>query len=253
MRTVVKALRILAELSTSTSALSAATLAQRLDLPRPTVYRYLDTLAEEGLVALLDRKAMVTPKLAAIMTPPRQHLTLMKVVQPVLNELVDVSQETASAHIRAGSIRRCVAEVEGTRGVRWARGVGFTAPVWSGAVGHVLMGTLSEAEMDTILANSKIEALASMSITDRSELKRLALLARSEGWSGSVNETVEDACAIAAPVLTPEGDLLIAISLYAPSSRYDELPTHVRALRDAAGRVEKEWARVGGDWAEAYD
>lgn len=250
---MVKALRILAELSTSTSALTAATLAQRLDLPRPTVYRYLDTLAEEGLVALLDGKAMVTPRLAAIMTRPRHHLTLMQIVRPVLNDLVDVSRETASAHVRVGSVRRCVAELEGTRGVRWARGVGFTAPLWSGAVGHVMMGVLSETEMDSILASSKIEALASKSVTDPRELKRLALLARSQGWSGSVNETVEDACAIAAPVLTPEGDLLVVVSLYAPSSRYDELLTHVVTVRDAASRVGKEWARVGGDWNGAFD
>lgn len=252
MRTVVKALRILAELSTSTNALSAATLAQRLEIPRPTVYRYLDTLADEGLVALLDGKAIVTPKLAAILTTPRNHLTLMQVVQPVLNELVDVSQETASAHIRSGSVRRCVAEVEGTRGVRWARGVGFAAPIWSGAVGHVMMGTLSEAEMDAILASSNIQAYASMSITDPSELKRLALLANSKGWSGSVNETVEDACAIAAPVLSPQHDLLLVVSLYAPSSRYDELLTNVRTVRNAAGRVETEWARVGKHSTEVY-
>lgn len=244
MQPVVRTLRILFELAGINEPIDIATLAKRVDLPRPTVYRHIETLVSEGLVARIDSKIMVTPKLSLLMTGVKFNIGLMDIIRPYLNSLVEASGETAGAHARSGLIRRCFAEVEGTNGVRWARGVGFTAPVWTGAVGHVLLGLLPITEIDSILAKASIDPSASGSITDRSELKQLALEAHERGWSSSVNETVEGACAIAAPLLASNGEAYGAISLYAPSSRYDALLGYTDLLRKTSSEIADEWAKI---------
>ncbi|MCL4413601.1 MAG: IclR family transcriptional regulator [Actinobacteria bacterium] len=244
VKSVVRTLAILFELAGSESPLNVAALAGRVGLPRSTVYRLTETLIEEGLVARVRSDLMVTPKLALLTTGARMHITMRQVLERYLHQLVEVSGETASAHVRIGVLRRCIAEIEGTERVRWVRGVGFTAPIWTGAVGHVLLGGLSEDNIHEVLANADIVPTAPASITDRRELVRLALEARQKGWSGSSNETVDGACAIAAPLHDLNGDVTAALSLYAPSSRYSQLLTRVDVLQEIAKEASDQWIRI---------
>lgn len=246
MQSIVKSLNLLFAIAGSPEPVSVSYLAERLGLPRPTVYRHIETLVDEGLVARLPAGLVVTPKLALKVTGTRPPLALRDLALPRLHRLVDRSGETACLYVRSGLLRRCVAEVEGVQGVRWARGVGFAAPIWSGAVGHVLLGSLGEEEIDQILASADLTPTASNSCRDAAELKALALKARDRGWSASVNETVEGACAIAAPVQEGDGAVIAAMSLYAPSSRYSQLHDCIDVLQELAGETSREWAKVTG-------
>lgn len=51
MQSVNRALDVLFHLAEATGPASAASIARRVDLPRPTVYRILDTLVARHLVA----------------------------------------------------------------------------------------------------------------------------------------------------------------------------------------------------------
>lgn len=246
MQSIVKSLSLLFAIAESKDPVSAASLASTLDLPRPTVYRHLETLVAEGLVARLANGFVVTPKLALKVTGARPPIGLRHVAIGNLNRLVAHSGETASLHVRSGTLRCCVAEVEGVHGLRWARGVGFTAPIWSGAVGHVLLGGVDDAQIDEMLASADLAPSASNSCTDPVRLKELALEAQEQGWSGSANETVEGACAIAAPIHESSGRVIAAMGLYAPSTRYEHLMESVDLLLELAAETSAEWAKVSG-------
>lgn len=246
VQSVTKGLRILFELAGSGGEISVGELAGRVGMPRTTVYRLTDTLIAEGLVVRLSSGFAITPKCVQLMSGVRIPFGVRQIVEPYLHRLVDRSGETASAHVRAGLMRSCIAEVEGLQGVRWARGVGFTAPVWSGAVGHVFLGACTDEQIDEILGRAQLTVTAPGSVTDLAELKRLAIQAREQGWSSSRDEVVADACAIAAPLPDHQGNVATVLSLYAPSTRYRELlqiaDDAVAIIREAAAA----WAAVSG-------
>lgn len=240
-----RALNILFYLTSMGTPLDVSELAEATLLPRPTVYRYLEALSSEGLIVRQGSQVAVTPKLSLMITGS-SAVPIRDIALPFLHSVVEETGETASIHTRSGSLRVCVLETEGTHGIRWSRGIGFTAPIYSGAVGHVFMGHIEEREARKILDEAEIVATSSASITQKSELYERAKTARCDGYSLSCNETVEGASALAAPISMGSSEIFGVLGLYAPSSRFDALRKHVILIRETAHEIAQRWQQVTG-------
>lgn len=251
MQSVSRALDVLFLLAQSGGTRPASTVARELDLPRPTVYRILETLGSKGVVAKVGDEFGVTEKLGRI-AAGSAGIGLADVVGRYLQTLVGITDETTGLHVRYGDVRRCIAEVEGHHGIRWARGVGFTAPVWSGAVGHMILADLSEEEIVQIAARADFTPLASNTVSGLDELLDRVTGARERGWSLSSGETVEGAAAVAAPLKNHVGRTVAVMSLYAPADRFAAIQKYVPALLEAVAAASADWvgltstAAVGG-------
>lgn len=246
IQSVTRACDVLFAIAGSEQPLTVASLSRSLDLPRPTIHRILHTLVASGVAARVDSgKAYIsTPKLA-LATAARGHTaTLADLADPYLHRLVALSEETASLHVRIGDLRVCVAEIEGSRGIRWVRGPGWSAPVWSGAVGRLLVARLPEAELAEILSRLPLHALASNTVVDEPKLQELLETVRADGWSSSQSETVDGAAATAAPITGTNGRTIGALSLYASADRLPHMVSLVEDLRRAADELSRDWATM---------
>jgi DNA-binding IclR family transcriptional regulator len=244
VQSVHRALDVLFSIAGKDRPQAAVAIAQELDLPRPTVYRILNTMIERGIVARVGEGFRVTPKLVQMVGGSRNTLRLAETAGPFLQRLVDRTNEAAGLHVRIGMLRRCVAEVEGLHGIRWARGVGYTAPLWQGAIGHVLLAGLSSRELSALLPEITFEASASGSVMTIPELEERIDAARRRGWSSSISEAVEGAAAVAAPIVDGRGTLIAALGLFAPAARVDAICEHVPDLMEVARELSDEWAQV---------
>ncbi|MDH3294862.1 MAG: IclR family transcriptional regulator [Acidimicrobiia bacterium] len=244
VQSVTRAFDVLFAVAETEQPPSARTVAERLDLPRSTVHRILNTLVASGVVSRVgsNRGYAVTPKLAMSMMNSR-GASLGAIAEPYLHRLVAVSEETASIHIRTGDLRTCVAEVQGLRGIRWVRGRGWSAPIWSGAVGRVLLAGLPDHELETLLERSDMQPLARNSVVDRGEMRRLVHTARRQGWSSSESETIDGAAAIAVPI-RDDGGTIAALSLYAPADRVGDMLELVDELQIAAQDLGRHWIAI---------
>lgn len=240
VQSVVRALDFLFLLAESDQPLNASAAAVRLRLPRPTVYRLAETLGDLGLVARVDAGFITTPKLLLLASGSRSTLQLQDVAHPYLQSLVSATGETAGLHVLKGDLRRCIDEVEGHHGIRWSRGVGFTAPAWSGAVGHVLLAGMTNEQLQPFFDRIEFEQLASGSIRSLRVLKRRIVEARERGWSASHSETVQGAAAIAASV-QEQSRTVAAINLYAPADREEALHGWIPVLIETAKKLSDEW------------
>ena len=240
MQSVNRALDVLFLLARSSSPRAASSIAKELGLPRPTVYRILDTLGGKGVVAKVGEGFGVTPKLGRIASGP-VGIGLADLISPHLQTLVGLTDETSGLHVRIGDQRRCVAEVEGHHGIRWARGVGFTAPVWSGAVGHVILADLSDDEVREIAGRADFTRLAPNTASGVDQLLERVAAARGRGWSLSVGETVDGASAVAAPIKDHQGRAIGVMSLYAPADRFAAIQECVPDLLSVADTATREW------------
>lgn len=246
IQSVTRACDVLFTIAGSEQPLTVASLSKILDLPRPTIHRILHTLVASGVVARVDSgKAYVsTPKLALASAANARTATLADLATPYLHRLVAISEETASLHVRIGDLRVCLAEIEGSRGIRWVRGSGWSAPIWLGAVGRLLLAGLPETECKEILSRQPLHALASNTVVDEPELQTLLETVRADGWSSSESETVDGAAATAAPVIGTNGQTIGALSLYASADRLPHMVSLVDDLRQSADELSRDWATM---------
>jgi len=246
VQSVTRALDLLFAIAETDHPPSAKTLADGLDLPRSTVHRILNTLEASGVVSRVgsSRGYAVTPKLVLAATVNTEGASLASIAEPYLHRLVAMSKETASVHVRTGDHRTCVAEVQGLRGIRWVRGRGWSAPVWSGAVGRVLMAGMTEAELDELLGRAELLPLARNSVVNAADMRRQVARDREQGWSVSQSETIDGAAALAVPLLDAEGGTVAALSLYAPADRLDHMLSLVDEVKNVGNELGRHWIAI---------
>jgi len=246
MQSVTRAFAVLFAVAQADTPPTAGVLARQLDLPRSTARRMLDTLTACGVVAKTEpsKGYVVTPKLSLAAHANATTATLAGMIGPTLHRLVALTEETSSLHVRMGDLRVCVAEVEGSRGIRWARGPGWSAPLWVGAVGRLLMSGLDSTDLDDVIDRSEFHALASNTVTDEAELRRLINDVHTRGWSASESETFQGAAAVAAPVLDPAGGVIAVISLYASADRLGHMKSFAAELVSVANAAGAEWNAI---------
>jgi DNA-binding IclR family transcriptional regulator len=246
MQSVTRAFDVLFAVAQAGTPPTVGVLARQLDLPRSTTGRMLDTLTACGVVAKTEpsKGYVVTPKLSLAAHANATTATLAGMIGPTLHRLVALTEETSSLHVRMGDLRVCVAEVEGSRGIRWARGPGWSAPLWVGAVGRLLMSGLDSTDLDDVIDRSEFHALASNTVTDESELRRLIDDVCTREWSASESETFQGAAAVAAPVFDPAGRVIAVISLYASADRLDHMKSFATELVSIANAAGAEWNAI---------
>lgn len=249
VQSVSRALDVLFLIAQSSGHITVADLAAALDLPRPTVYRLTDTLVSYGVVARKRDGLVAAPRLFLLTSGRHSAMALEDVLEPYLGQLRDITQETAGLHVRIGNYRRIIAEVEGHHGIRWTRGVGFTMPVWTGAVGHVFMAGLSDREVDDLLRQAEIDPVGPDSPTSPEEIQKKVELARVRGWSYSQAETLEGSAAIAAPIEDRTGTTAV-LGVYAPLSRRAVLRRSAHDLVALAAKASEDWIRLSSRSSE---
>ncbi len=246
VQSVTRAFDVLFAIAGTDHPPSAKTLATALGLPRSTVHRILNTLEASGVVSRVgsSRGYAVTPKLVLAATVNTQGASLGSIADPYLHRLVAMSEETASIHVRTGDHRTCVAEIQGLRGIRWVRGRGWSAPVWSGAVGRVLMAGMTEAELEELLSRIELQPLARNSVVDTAAMRRQVARDRARGWSVSESETIDGAAAVAVPLAGADGSTIAALGLYAPADRLDHMLSLVDEVKNVAHELGRHWIAI---------
>jgi DNA-binding IclR family transcriptional regulator len=246
VQSVTRAFDVLFAVASASEPQLVGELSRSLGLPRPTVHRILNTLVASGVLARIDstKTYVVTPKLALVTASNAETANLADMITPFLHRLVAISEETASLHVRVGDLRVCISEVEGSRGIRWARGPGWSAPIWSGAVGRILMADFSEQEYREVLDRSELRAIARKTVVDEVELHDLVESARVQGWCATESETVDGASATAAPIVGAGGRTIAALSLYAAADRLPHILLLVPELTKAASDASDTWASM---------
>ncbi|GDY53132.1 hypothetical protein SVIO_037550 [Streptomyces violaceusniger] len=149
--------------------------------------------------------------------------------------------ESARIYIRQGGSRVCVAQHEGTQQLRHVVRIGEEMPLWAGASGHVLLIGGSARTL------SRVAAAAGRGPDFASVLAERARLAAERGFAVSHGERADGVSAVAAPVTDAAGQVVAAVGLGGPTSRFTEerVESFCPALAEAAKRL-SELGFLGG-------
>lgn len=214
VRAVGRALEILLAFREDAPELSVAELLKRVDLSRPTLYRLLYTLEEEGFLVSFGepQRFRLGPSVARLAHVWNGTLDLKTVAQPVLQRLWEESKETVALFVWQGNMRLCVAELPSPQPLSFKRGVGYTERIVRGASGRAILA-FADASAD--------ELRGYLQGTDVEFKKLQADLAttRNRGYSTSHSELIPGAVAVAVPFFDRSGRVAGSLGVFGPDVR----------------------------------
>jgi IclR family transcriptional regulator, KDG regulon repressor len=237
-----RALDIL-ELFLDAPLLSAADVVSRLGLPRTTVHELLGTLTDRNYLVVVPGQPLryqLGVRLFQLGNVFAQQLDLARDAQRIAAEVAAECDETVHVAILEGTDVIYVARVESTHPVRMVSAVGRRLPAHCTGVGKMLLSGLTDQAIDALYP--KHSALPTMTPHSISSLVRLkAELAEigARGLAYDEAESSEDVHCVATGVRDHGGDMVAAMSISVPTTRWNDLRRDALTdlVRDGAARL----------------
>ena len=208
-----RGLRVLLAVSDRGSVRVDALVGQ-LGLPASTVYRYLRTLRDLGLVEETDGWYRPGEHLGT--TRRVSNSTLASLAKPILRPLAAETGETALITARAGMAALCVEQVESPSHMRMAFEIGQVLPLQAGAASRVLLAYAPQDVIERALGGPL--AVYTASTPDAVKLRRQLENIRATGFATSRGEFIPGAFAVAVPVFHGES-VVAGLALAGPAAR----------------------------------
>ncbi|HET9172194.1 MAG TPA: IclR family transcriptional regulator [Actinospica sp.] len=200
-------------------------------LPRATAHRLAVALEVHRLLARdADGRFVPGPRLgelAAALPDP-----LVSCAGPVLAWVRDECGESAQLYRRDGEERVCVAAAERATGLRTTVPVGSRLPLTAGSGAQVICAWSDPQTLAHVLGAAEFTGRALVEV-------------RKRGWAQSMAQREAGVASVSAPVLTPRGELLAAISISGPIERLGRTPgqRYAPVLLAGARRITAALAR----------
>src|SRR5262245_18051900 len=227
-----KAAVVLAALESGPATL--ASLVQATGLARPTAHRLAVALEHHRLVARdMQGRFMLGPRLGELASAAGED-RLLAAAGPVLARLRDITGEAAQLFRRQGDYRVCAAGAERPTGFRDSVPVGSQLTMGAGSADQILLAWEDPERMHRGLQNAAFSAAALAGI-------------RRRGWAQSVGEREPGVASVSAPVRSPSGKVIAAVSVSGPLERLSRQPgrMHAPAVMAAAERLTQALRRTG--------
>ena len=245
-----RGLQLLAQFHKDTRVLSGAELARRLDVPRASVFRLLQTLEQMGFVERVGDSAHYRLGLA-VLRLGFEFLASMDLTErgkPVLDALSSASGLSAHLVVRDGTEVVFVAKSVGQSALQSSVQVGARLPAHATALGRVLLGKFSLPALKTLYASQPLTVFTTHTPTTLVALKRQIEHDTAQGFAVSQGAFEAGISTVAAPVFDEHLDIAAALSVTVPASQIGakQLATLVALVRDAAAGLSRRASKTTG-------
>ncbi len=169
----------------------------------------------------------------------RTQIDLLRIAEPLMQELGTASGETVQLRVRDGMQTLCVSKWEPERDIRVNVVVGRRRPLHAGT-GKVMLAFLPQDDQETVL-QQELPAFTGSTITKPDILRARLQQIRTDGYAISRGEVSDDLISIAAPIFRFDRSIAATINLTAPAERAPEsrIETLLPLVLDAARRISR--------------
>ncbi|MGW4587805.1 IclR family transcriptional regulator [Amycolatopsis thermoflava] len=199
--------------------LGVADIRARTGLPATTVARIVSTLLQEGLLVREGDTYRVGLRVLVWSAPARSGSSLLGVARPFVEQLRDVTGESAGLYVRQGATRVLVEAASSHHSVIYRGYVGQVLPLHAGAAGKCFMA-FDEAALGAAV-DAGLERYTDSTVVTRAELDRQLAQVRDRGWAFTESEREVGLNSVAAPVMGFGGRPEAALAIGGPSIRLD--------------------------------
>jgi IclR family KDG regulon transcriptional repressor len=150
------------------------------------------------------------------------NLNIQSESRPTMEGLRQITNETVSLYVPSGNERVLIERLESTHFMRVIAQVGERMPLYAGASGKVFLAFLPPEKREEVFENKHLDRLTSRTIINIDELRKELILIRKRGYAISHGERVEGASSVSAPIFNFRNQVIGAISISGPTSRFSE-------------------------------
>ena len=200
-------------------------LARKLDVPKSTMQRTLQTLASAGWIkddgGAYKRWKLTSRALKVGRQASADESDLRTVAFEHMQALRDATNETITLQVRDGQDRMVQIErVDSFHAVRTFWKLGASSPITATSGGFAVLAALPDHEVEAILKRP-VERLTPKTITDVEEIRREIAAVRERGFAVNIGQNREGVCAIGAAIVDSSGEPVGGIGISIPESRFD--------------------------------
>lgn len=242
-----KGLAVLESFDAAHPDMTLSEIARRVGLSPAAARRSLITLTTLGYVGQNGKRFHLRPKVMSLGSGFYFAARIDEFLLPELRQFVDSHGDASSVATLEGTEVVYIAHHSTQRARRASAVVGARYPAHATSLGRVLLAGLPDAELDARLAQMQPVALTSRTVTDKTEIRRLILKARDEGYATTVDQLDYGITALAVPIRAVDGRVVAALN----SSGYtgmitpeDLVAARLPDLRAAAARLSAATARI---------
>jgi len=243
---ILRVLEIIETIACTEHPMSSAELAFRLDIPKATAHRLVQTLEREGFLQVNMRGHLVPAQRLQDIAFGVLYAGRFKAQrQAILQGLAERSGETCGIAIPDGINMIYYDRVQSNWPLQIYLPVGSHVPLWCTSSGKLYLSQLPEADLERILRHLPLQRRARNTLTDPDALKQ-ALVPIRERQLGTDNEEFVDGMVACSVPITQHGQLIACLFCHAPVLRqsFDEILGLEPLLREAAGELEAMLALV---------
>jgi DNA-binding IclR family transcriptional regulator len=215
-----RGLLLLGQFDRQTPQLTPPELARRLQLPRATVFRLLNTLESLGFIERAEGGRSVRLGLS-VLRLGFEYLASLELTQlgtPLLQRVCDATGYPCNLVVRDGPSVVYVAKVAPPTPFSGSVTVGTRLPAHATVFGHVLLGDLDLRSMRELYPGPTLEAFSDQTPRDVPTLHRMVQAARTAGHLIGRGFFEARIATVAAPVFGAQGQIVAALGLTVPVS-----------------------------------
>jgi DNA-binding IclR family transcriptional regulator len=245
VKSAVRVLDLLEMLAVAEDQVGVSEIARRLGIPKSSTHMLLATLESRGyVIGDEDRRFRLNPMLNREGTwVGGSSLMLMRLARPAMEALANESSESSFLGVASGETHvEYIAKVVSQQELRCDADLGKPRPMHSTSVGLVVLAFQREERTERVF-KAGLEKISPDTITDPKLLHKELALVRERGYALVRDTNSPGASGIAAPVFGANGEVIAALNLSAPTSRFPPIERKaIPAVIAAAQSLTKELA-----------
>lgn len=222
IRSVQRACGLLDAFTATTPRLTLAELSERVQLPKPTVYRLAGTLVEAGFMTQhADGRYGLGIRLMNIGSIVHADMDLIEVCTPLMERLAKRTRETVLLGLADWSTLEItiVHRIDSSFELSVVSPVGRRSSFAFGALGKALLMGIEPADLAGVVSRLEPTAHTEHTIVARDAVTAEVARCRARGYATDTDEFLTGVSAVAAPAVITGTRPEAAICVVGPSSR----------------------------------
>ncbi|MGP7817922.1 IclR family transcriptional regulator [Niallia sp. 01092] len=168
-----------------------------------------------------------------------KRLDINTIASPIMHKLKEEVEETIILTYLQESETVNIASVESEQPIRLYSQIGQKSPLYAGAGSRIILAFLEKEQLETYLSNTKLIKLASNTITNPNELRRVLKKSKEDGYAVSYSEITDLGAGIAAPIFNHRGVPIAGLTISGIDTIFtkEKEPLFIEKVKEAAKEI----------------
>lgn len=236
-----KTLDILDIFNLNDRALTVAEIAEKINQPQSSVYRYVRVLKQRDLLKE-ERNGYYSLgyKILKYYRVLRKDTNLAVIAEAAMSELTDSLNETSILLVPSNMAAVCIATVPSRQKIKVTSEPGEIVPLYGGASSKSLLAYMDEKVVNEIFEKVDIRKYTPKTITDPLVLKEELRKIKEQGFAYSDSEIDEGVVSYGMPIFDSNNHIVASVSVAGLKDSMSKMKEEiiVQSLKDTANKIQ---------------